>query len=42
MMSKELFFTFDEEFAKWKDERRKKYPTTERVMLKLQEEDEKL
>jgi len=37
-----LFFTSDEDIAKWRDERRKKYPTTERVKLKLQEEDEKL
>ena len=39
---KELFFTSDEEIAKWREERRKKYPTNERVRLKLLEVDEKL
>jgi len=37
-----LFFTSDEEIAKWREDRRKKYPTGERVRLKLQEEEEKL
>jgi len=37
-----LFFTSDEDIAKWREDRRKKYPTSERVRLKLQEEDDKL
>ena len=39
---KELLFTSEEEIAKWREERRKKYPTVARVKEKLAEEEAKV
>lgn len=39
---KELLFTSEEEIAKWREERRKMYPTVARVREKLVEEEAKI
>jgi len=37
-----LLFTSEEEIAKWREDRRKRYPTCERVRQKLLEEEAKI